>query len=134
VEYRIEFGAEGATDVNISTHGAADVAAFARLDEELVSDERFAPGMFVLVDDSDLDTTNLQLDEIRAIAGHFEALGDRLGPSTIAVVAGSAATFGQLRHMVTLASATPARVSVFTSRAEAVEWLRREHELDLRLD
>jgi len=68
VEYRIEFGGDDdALDVSISTHGVADVAAFARLDEELVSDERFAPGMFVLVDDSDLDTTNIQLDEIRAM-------------------------------------------------------------------
>jgi hypothetical protein len=134
VEYRIEFGTDGAHDVSISTHGVADVAAFAQLDDELVSDERFAPGMFVLVDDSDLDTTNLRLDEIRLIAGHFEALGDRIGRSTIAIVAGSAATFGQLRQMATLASATPARVSIFTSRAEAVAWLRREHDLDLRLD
>jgi hypothetical protein len=134
MEYRIEFGVDGAHDVSISTHGVADVAVFAQLDEELVSDQRFTPGMFVLVDDSGLDTTNLQLDEIRAIAGHFEALGDRIGRSTIAIVAGSAATFGQFRQMVTFAGASPARISVFTSRDEAVAWLRREHDLDLRLD
>jgi hypothetical protein len=134
VEYTIEFGAEPALDVNISTHGAADVAAFARLDEDLVSDTRFVPGMFVLIDNSKLDTTNLQLEEIRAIAGHFEKLGDRIGQTTIAIVAGSAATYGQLRQLVALASATLARVSVFTSGEEAVAWLRREHELDLRHD
>jgi hypothetical protein len=134
VEHRIEFAADPALAVNISTHGSAEVAAFAQLDEELVSDPRFVPGMFVLVDNSRLDTTNLQLNEIRAIARHFEALGDRIGHSTIAIVAGSAATYGQLRQLVALATATLARISVFMSRDEAVAWLRREHDLDLRHD
>ena len=134
MDYQIEFGADAAADVNISTQGAADVAAFAQVGEELVSDERFVPGMFILVDHSDLDTTNLQLDEIKTIAGEFEALGGRLGSSTIAIVAGSAAVFGQIRQIVAFASATQARISVFTSRAEAAAWLRREHDLDLRLD
>jgi hypothetical protein len=134
VEYTIEFGAEPALDVNISTHGVADVERFAELDEALVSDERFVPGMFVLVDGSELDTTSLQLAEIKSIAGHFEALGERIGRSTIAIVAGSAAMFGQLRQLVAFAGATEARVSVFPSRAEAVAWLQREHDLDLRLD
>ena len=126
MDFRIEFGADPPADVTVTTSGSADAPKFAMMNGALVGDERFLPGMSVLVDHSALDTSGLSVDHIRGIARTFEGLGDRLGRAGIAIVAPTPLTWGQTRQSITLAEETLARVQVFRSKDDALRWLARD--------
>jgi hypothetical protein len=126
MDFRIEFGADPPADVTVTTSGSADAATFAMMNGALVGDERFVPGMSVLVDHSSLDTSELSLDDIQDIARTFEGLGDRIGRTDIAIVAPTLLAWGQTRQSITLAQETLARVRVFRTEDDALRWIAGE--------
>ena len=126
MDFRIEFGADPPADVTVTTSGSADAPTFAVMNAVLVGDERFVPGMSVLVDQSALDTSGLSADDIRGIARTFEGLGDRLGRADIAIVAPTLLTWGRARQSITLAEETLARAQLVRSKDAALRWLADE--------
>jgi hypothetical protein len=124
MDYMIEFGGDP-QDVTVTTSGQADLAAFEAMNEELMSDARFRPGMKILVDHSDLDVSALAKSEIQGIARSVSQAGDALGDASIAIVAPQTATFGVARQSASLANVPGLQVGIFGVRANALEWLRR---------
>jgi hypothetical protein len=122
MDFRIDFGADPPADVTVSTSGSADAPTFAVMNAVLVGDERFVPGMSVLVDHSALDTSALSAVDIREIARTFEGLRDRVGRADIAIVAPTLLAWGQTRQSITLAEETLARVRLVRSKDDALQW------------
>ena len=128
VDFRIEFGADPPADVTVTTSGSADAPTFAMMNGALVGDERFVPGMSVLVDHSALDTSGLSSDDVRDIARAVEGLGDRLGRATIAIVAPTLLVWGHTRQSIMFAEETLARARVFRSKDDALGWLASDRD------
>ena len=123
MDFRVEFGADPPADVTVTTSGSADAPTFAVINGVLVGDERFVPGMSVLVDHSALDASRLSSDDVEQIARTFEGLGDRLGRASIAIVAPTLVVWGKTRQSITLVEETLARARVFRSKNDALGWL-----------
>ena len=121
MEIRIDFDIDAAT---FTTVGAASLEGFRRGIQALVDDPRFQPGMPILADYTELDSSGLTPDDVRAIGDFTASLADRIGPSTIAVVVPNALTFGFVRMGEMQANQPQLNVRIFYSRPEAVEWLR----------
>ena len=109
-----------------TTSGAANVEGFRRGIEALVDDPRFEAGMAILVDHTSLDVTPLNPSDVRAIGEHTASLGERIGPSSIAIVVPDQVTFGFVRMGESYANQPQLSIKVFYSRPEAVEWLRMQ--------
>jgi hypothetical protein len=122
MDFRIEFGADPPADATVTTSGSADAPTFAMMNGALVGDERFVPGMSILVDHSALDTSGLSPEDIQDIARTFEGLGDRVGRADIAIVAPTLLAWGQTRQSIMLAQETLARAHVFRSKDDALRW------------
>ena len=123
VEYTIEFGGDP-HDVTITISGTADVATFRQCHEQLIDDERFEPGMLILIDQTDLDLTPLSAEDIETIA---IGVADREtgGQSVVAVVAPRPGSFGVNRMgMSRIEEKTTLTTQVFFSHEEALGWLR----------
>jgi hypothetical protein len=86
MRHTIEF-VENPDGVIIHTFGRPDVEGFRVLNDDLLSDARFRPGMQILVDHTQLDATELTVSEIDEISNHVLTLADRFGSSPIAAIA-----------------------------------------------
>jgi hypothetical protein len=124
MQHSIEFAARGPVDVTITTSGSADLDGFLHLNEELVSHSCFRPGLRILVDHSDLDTTTLDQD-VRATGEAVARLVDAFRGSKIAVVAPDVAKYGLARASAEAADprSIDLAVKVFVTRDEAEAWL-----------
>jgi hypothetical protein len=123
MEFRIEFGGEP-QDVTLTTSGRANADGFRQMNEELVSDPRFRPGMAILVDHSELDVSGLGPDDVEAIGASVIRLGDLIGPSPVAIVGADMMTVAVSRVSRAYASPAPLRARSFYGRDEALAWLR----------
>jgi hypothetical protein len=123
VEHRIEYGG-GPQDVTVTTSGPADLDSLKRVNEELVADPRFEPGMLVLIDHSALQVTELPTEHVADLGRSVRAMDDRLGRTIFAVVATTAVGYGLARLYQAYASDAATETHVFVSRDEAEEWLR----------
>ena len=121
MEFRIDFDIDTAT---FTTTGTATLEGFRRGIEALVDDPRFKAGMPILSDYTDLDSSGLTPDDVRAVGDLTASLADRIGPSSIAVVVPNALTFGFVRMGEMQANQPQLNIRIFYSRPEAVEWLR----------
>ena len=125
MRHRMEF--VGSPDgVIVSTFGRADVEGFRALNEALVGDPRFRPGMQILVDHTHLDARYLTCAEIEETGRHLLSLADRIGDSPIALIASDALT-----KLATEASATHTATAlfnpeIFDSLADGLRWLLRQ--------
>jgi hypothetical protein len=122
VEHTIEFGGDPER-LTVTTSGQADLPGFRRIHEDIVSDERFRPGMPILADHTALQAGGLTTAEVQAIGELTAAFGRRFGTSRVAVVVPDALTFGLVRMAEARAGPTPLRLRIFYSRDEAVAWL-----------
>ena len=110
----------------LTTSGVARVEDFRQMNEALVGDPRFQPGMPILVDHTRLDASVLTATDIRAIGEFVATIGGRLGPSSIAVVVPDKLTFGFVRMGEMRANQPQLDVRIFYSLAEAREWLQNQ--------
>lgn len=109
MRHSIEF-ADNPDGVIIHTFGRANAEGFRALNDALVSDARFRPGMQILVDHSQLDASRLTGSEIEEIGRHLLTLADRIGPSPIALIASDALT-----RLATQASVESVQSAAFKS-------------------
>ncbi len=122
MRHSIEFGGDR-RDVTVTTHGSATPEGFIQLNEDLVDDPRFRPGMAILIDHSDLDVTPLTDVDVRAIAYCIVRLGERLGDSLAAVVAPSSLGHGLARASISFVQPSALRFETFGSADDALDWL-----------
>ena len=115
-------------DVTVTTSGEATREGFARMNTELVDDERFGPEMLVLLDHTNLVVDELSPQEARSIADDFVRHDDHRRSAVGALVAPKPVQFGLARMTTTLAEPTTPSLRVFHTRAEALEWLREVRE------
>jgi hypothetical protein len=122
MEYVINFvpGREAAI---ITTSGPASVDRFRHLNQTLVDDPRFQPGMPILIDHTALDASALTATDIRAIGEFVATIGERIGASSIAVVVPDRLTFGFVRMGEMRANQPQLNVRIFYSLADAAAWL-----------
>jgi hypothetical protein len=126
VEYSIEFGGDP-QDVTITCSGRADIDGIKRLNEQLVSDFRFRPGMAMLVDSSALDTRRFSAGEMQEMTECVLERDWEFPPRAIAVVLPTPLTQDLNRKwddFVAVVDVLGSRRRMFASRHEAVAWLR----------
>ena len=123
MEFQITFDTNVAV---LTTAGAASLEGFRQSIKALVDDPRFEAGMAILVDHTSLDVTPLDPSDVRAIGEYTASLGERVGPSLVAVIVPDQLTFGFVRMGESYANQPQLSVKVFYSRSEGVEWLRTQ--------
>jgi hypothetical protein len=123
VEFTITFDRDAAI---FTTAGAGTFEGFRDGIQALVDDPGFTLGMPILVDHSSLDVSGMSPNEVRAIGDFVAALGERIGPSRVAVVVPNSLTFGFVRMAETQANQPQLTVRPFYSLAEAADWLQGE--------
>jgi hypothetical protein len=94
VKFSIEFGGDP-QDVTITASGAADPAGFASMNERLMSDPRFRPGLAYLIDLSGVDVTELPQADAEQIAERGSENTWHYPPRAVAIVATSPRTLAQ---------------------------------------
>jgi hypothetical protein len=125
VKFLIEFGFTPEAAI-LTTSGVARVEDFRTLSEALVDHPRFQAGMPILVDHTSLDASVLTPTDVRAIGEFVATIGDRIGPSSIAVVVPDKLTFGFVRMGELRANQPQLDVGIFYSLPEAVQWLEQK--------
>jgi hypothetical protein len=125
VKFLIEFGFTPEAAI-VTTSGVARVEDFRKMSEALVDDPRFEAGMPILIDHTSLDASVLTPTDVRAIGEFVATIGDRIGPSSIAVVVPDKLTFGFVRMGEMRANQPQLNVSIFYSLPEAVQWLEQK--------
>lgn len=128
MEYSIDFGAPPHHDVTITASGPAAGEGLVACIHELVTDPRFRPGARILIDDTELDFTPLQSQDVRTVAQTVIRVDERLGNSKVAIVVPSTLAFGLVRMFELLAGEAKVEVSAFYNRDDAAAWLARAND------
>jgi hypothetical protein len=123
MEYVISFDTDFG-GVEIKTSGEADLAGLLGHATELARDERYVPGMPVLIDHSELDATSVPSADLASLGLHVTTLASRLGDSRVAVVVPNALAYG-LGRTAQARQETQIDMRLVHSRAEALAFLRR---------
>jgi hypothetical protein len=88
-----------------------------------INDPAYEPGLNTLCDFS-ATVTSPTLPELQEIVAFIRRHAESIGRKKLAVVTARPFTFGVARQFQALADSGPLQVSVFTSRADALAWLR----------
>lgn len=123
MEHSIDFVHGGVEDVVVRTSGRAVLSGFTAYLAELVADERYRPGMGILVDHSDLDASGLVTADARAFAAVVADMGERVGVTAFACVAPGPVMYGISRAFEAYSEDSGVRTRVFSSADEARAWL-----------
>jgi len=127
LEFTFAFGGVP-QDLTITLSGAVDAPGLKRLNDALVGDPRFGPGLLILVDVSGLDTSRLDEDELFTGVGPVVERDSVAPPRAVAIVAADAETFTKAIHYRAHLGGSSSRRRVFTDRAEALAWLQGERD------
>ena len=123
MEFQITFDSNVAT---MTTTGKASLEGFRQGIKALVDDPQFKSGMPILIDHRSLDVSSLDPSDVRAIGEYTATFGNRIGPSSVAVIVPDQVTFGFVRMGESYANQPHLSVKVFYSLPEGVEWLRTQ--------
>jgi hypothetical protein len=125
VEFTIEFGSDP-QDVTINASGAADPAGFELMNERLMSDPRFRPGLTYLIDLTGLDVTALPPSDVEQIAERGNVNTWHYPPRAVAVLATSPETLAQTQLAIAHMGGRKSGHRAFATRDEALVWLREQ--------
>lgn len=124
VRVEVVFAADGGpADLEITLSGALRLEEFQRLNEQLVNDPRFRPGLALLVDLSALDVSALsdtELEHLTTMVGERD--WDYL-PAAVALVAPDHETFESARLYRAYLGGSKSNRQLFTNRTDALAWL-----------
>ena len=129
MRFTIEFGGVP-QDVTVTTEGTATPDGFAQMNAELVEDERFRPGMLVLLDHTSLGVNELSSEDVRSIAKDFLRHDAAFGSTVVALVAPEPVQFGLARMATALADPMTPIIRIFETRQAAMEWLGKMREAE----
>jgi hypothetical protein len=124
VEYEVEWGGSP-QDVTISFFGDASFSNAPAFTREFLEDERYRPGLKVLVDHTEPHTFKYSTGELRELIDRVVAMEGKIGGGYCAIVAPTPVVYGIMRIWeAELESATKARIRLFRSKEDAIAWLR----------
>ena len=122
MDFTIEFGGDP-QDVTITLFGVASPGGFLRFNEARLSDQRFREGLLILLDASDLDTSQMTESMFQAAVEPMlerERLFPLLG---LAILAPDEQTFKDAILTRAHLGGSGSRRGVFASREAALTWL-----------
>ncbi len=125
MEYTIEFGGEP-QDVTVTTSGPATPEGLSGYIRDLVNDQRFRAGSFILADHSELDASHVTAADVREQSTMMSQLDDRIGASRVAIVVPSSLAYGYARMYQAHTTETQVDSQVFYTRTEALAWLESQ--------
>ena len=123
MEFSIAFGGDP-QDVTITATGPADPAAFVRMNEKLMADPRFRPGLSYLIDLSGLDAAGLPSVDVEQIAEHGAVNTWHYPPRAVAVLATDPQTFNQTQLAIAHMGGRKSGHRAFADLDQALDWLR----------
>jgi hypothetical protein len=92
--------------------------------EEAVADPDFRPGMNFLWDRKPGEVNNAKREYLREALYFLQALAERIGPHSWAIVAHHESDFGKARMLEAMSDGTKIAIRAFESAGDAEEWLR----------
>ena len=107
-------------DVTLTLSGKATIGELLTMLETVTADERFRPGMSILVDDTAVDVLEISAEDVRVFADAL-VRNPKIGRGTAAIVAPETVAYGFARMLES--QAAQLRLRVFVSRNDAVDWL-----------
>jgi hypothetical protein len=126
MEYRISINHDESY-VEVSAEGTASTSGFLSFVEELLEPAYADLNYNLLVEFSSLDTSPLGSGDIRNVVAFLEMRKEKLRPKKNALVATSSLTYGFARmYQILSEGVLPMSIQVFSSREQALEWLRDE--------
>jgi hypothetical protein len=125
LEFRFAFGGSP-QDLTITLSGAVDALGLKRLNDALVAEPQFGPGLMILVDVTRLDTSRLDEDALFAGVGPVVERDAVSPPRAVAIVVADAETLAKAVHYRAHLGGSASRRRIFTDRDEAIAWLRKE--------
>jgi hypothetical protein len=128
VEYEIVFSDNGRpADVQISLRGAPTAPEFAALNEELLADGRFRPGVTMLVDCTGLDTSKFSDEDVQSLTERMVQRDWDFPPSAVAIIAPDDRTFEDARSYRAYLGGSRSNRQVFRDRADGEAWLAEQN-------
>jgi hypothetical protein len=112
--------------VLVTLRGTADLAALRAYHRELRAHPRYARGMPILTDISEIEAGETTTAEARQMGLAVEEFDRRMGTARRAIVAPQPLLFGLSRAAQTAMDPDGTRTFVTRSREEAIAWLRDE--------
>ena len=112
--------------VIVHAFGRADIEGFRALNDDLVSDARFRPGMQILLDQTHLDVSELTLSDMDEIGIHVRSLADRIGRSPVAIVATDALTRLAAQAFADDSGPAGLKPQIVETMSEGIRWLARQ--------
>jgi hypothetical protein len=107
------------------TAGDAEVAKLVAMTNDILAHPRWADNKRVLVDHSELNTASLSTEQVHALVHRNASARARVGKARVAILVARSLEFGMVRMWESLiASQWDATTNCFTSRKEAIAWLR----------
>lgn len=124
MEFRIDFGGDP-QDVTLTLSGEPDVATVSRCNRAFVSDDRFRPGLAILVDCTQL-ATDPDENALELLAPPVVERDWSHPPLAVAFVTSSKQTSEQLALWRAHLGGSSSRRQIFTSHEAAVDWLEQQ--------
>jgi hypothetical protein len=104
-----------------------DLPSIAQLKEvidEAVADLEFRPGMSFMWDRKPAPASPASTDYLREALYYLQALAEKIGPHSWALVGHNEADFGKARMLEALSDGTKVTIRAFKCAGDAEEWLR----------
>ena len=127
MSFELAFGGDP-QDLTITLSGRADPAGVRRLDAALRADPRFKPGLAILVDLTELDTSGLTQESLPGLTELVLQRDWITQPLGVAIVAPDPATFETAPLYRAHLGGTRARRRVFADATAAAAWLREQRD------
>lgn len=126
-EFTFAFGGDP-QDLTITLSGAVDAPGLKRLNDALVADPQFRPGLAILVDVTALDTSRLDEDELFTGVGPVVERDAGSPPRAVAIVVSDDETFAKAVHYRAHLGGSSSRRRIFTDRGDALAWLETQRD------
>ena len=125
MNYSLEFGGDP-QDLTMRLSGALDPLSIRAFVVDLMAHPDYRPGMRIMVDLSDLDTSSITEEEYERVSDVISDRDHRFPAKAIAIVAPTERAFDDAtRHRAYVGGSKSGR-EVFRSREEAAAWLAQQ--------
>ncbi|HVN79956.1 MAG TPA: hypothetical protein VMW38_13230 [Terriglobia bacterium] len=124
MEWGIKFEKDGSL-ISITASGIPDIEGFRSYLQAITSSPDWRPGIPVLCDLRNLDTSKVTATVIRGVVDLHVELTDRYWSSPVAVVVSRPVDFGMVRMFEAYTRNMCPEYEVFYSVEDALEWLRK---------
>jgi hypothetical protein len=109
----------------MAVSGVPTLEGLRLLNERLISDLRFRPGMTILVSLDELDASGLSGDAMQSLSESMAQRDWFYQPAASAIIAPDEATYNAARTFRAHLGGSMSNRQVFRSRAEALAWLEQ---------